>query len=182
MYKFDYSMTYTAEEYINERIISIYTNMNTYAPRYRMILQLNQILLILLTSLCSLLSAFYYQLWIPAVISLTVAMKGYMKHYKIELISNLYNFTCQKINHLMLEWEGKCLQERLDQTAKNNLVDRVEGIIISAHEVIYEAITTPISDTTNTSSNTTNTTTEDLQQSILDSSKKSFDNNNIASS
>ena len=75
----------------------------------------------------------------------------------------------------MLEWEGKCQQERLDQTAKNNLVDRVEGVIISAHEVIYEAITTPISDTTNT-------TTEDLQKPILDSSKKSFDNNNIASS
>jgi hypothetical protein len=94
-------------------------------------------------------------------------MKGYMKHYKIELISNLFNLTCQKINHLMLEWEGKCLQERLDQTAKNNLVDRVEGIIISAHEVIYQAITTP--------------TTEDVQQPMLDFSTKTVDNNNKAS-
>ena len=52
-------------------------------------------------------------------------MKGYMRHYKIELISNLYNLTCQKINHLMLEWEEKRLEERLDQTAKNNLVDKL---------------------------------------------------------
>lgn len=36
----------------------------------------------------------------------------------------------------MLEWEEKSLEERLDQTAKNNLVDKVEGIIISAHEII----------------------------------------------
>jgi hypothetical protein len=172
MYKFD-CMTYTTDEYINERIIAIYTIMNTYAPRYRTILQLNQILLILLTSLCSLLSAFNYQLWIPAVISLTVAMKGYMKHYKIELISKLFNLSCQKITHLMLEWEGKSLQERLDQTAKNNLVDRVEGIIISAHEVLYQAFANPFSDTANTA-------TEDRQQPLLDISKESFNNNNIA--
>lgn len=44
-----------------------------------------------------------------------------MRHYKIELISNLYNLTCQKINHLMLEWEEKSLEERLDQTAKIKL-------------------------------------------------------------
>jgi hypothetical protein len=94
-------------------------------------------------------------------------MKGYMKHYKIELKSNLFNLTCQKINHLMLEWEGKSLQERLDQTAKNNLVERVERIIISAHEVTYQAITTP--------------TKEDLQQPMLDFSTKTVDNNNKAS-
>lgn len=67
-------MTYTADEYINDRIVAIYKNMNAYAPTYRKILHFNQILLILLTSLCSLLSVFNYQFWIPAVISVTIAM------------------------------------------------------------------------------------------------------------
>ena len=45
----------------------------------------------------------------------------------------------------MLEWEGKSLQERIEQSSKDKLVDSVEHIIVSTYQIVFQAMTAPVS-------------------------------------